>query len=136
MNYHHQSREFALEAPKTLGMHDIQPYVFEEMRLILELSFAVRYLHGYAGIMVAASHNPAVYNGYKVYGEDGAQLPPADAEEVISYINEIDTELHIPMQDEHVMLKQNQLSYIGHNLDHVYVDYIKGLRRQEKLLEQ
>ncbi|MCY9027181.1 phospho-sugar mutase [Priestia megaterium] len=132
----HQSQEFALEAAKTLGVHDIQTYVFEEMRPTPELSFAVRYLHAYAGIMITASHNPAVYNGYKVYGQDGAQLPPTAVDEIVSYMNKVENELHIPVQDEHVMLKENVLSYIGENLDHVYVDYVKGLQQQAELLEK
>lgn len=64
----HQSPEFALEAAKTLGLHGIKTYLFEEMRPTPELSFTVRYLHAYAGIMITASHNSAEYNGYKVYG--------------------------------------------------------------------
>ncbi|MCY9017888.1 phospho-sugar mutase, partial [Priestia megaterium] len=132
----HQSQEFALEAAKTLGVHDIQTYVFEEMRPTPELSFAVRYLHAYAGIMITASHNPPVYNGYKVYGQDGAQLPPIAVDEIVSYMNKVENELHIPVQDEYVMLKENVLSYIGENLDHVYVDYVKGLQQQAELLEK
>lgn len=109
----HQSQEFALEAAKTLGMHNIQTYVFEEMRPTPELSFAVRYLYAYAGIMITASHNPAAYNGYKVYGQDGSQLPPAAADEIVSYMSDIENELHIQVQEEQVLLKENLLSYIG-----------------------
>lgn len=68
----HGSAEFALEAAKTLGVHGIKSYVFDELRPTPELSFAVRYLRAYAGIMITASHNPSEYNGYKLYGEDGA----------------------------------------------------------------
>ncbi|MDR7244597.1 phosphoglucomutase [Priestia megaterium] len=132
----HQSQKFALEAAKTLGMHNIQTYVFEEMRPTPELSFAVRYLYAYAGIMITASHNPAAYNGYKVYGQDGAQLPPAAADEIMSYMSDIENELHIQVQDEQVLLKENLLSYIGENLDHVYVDYIKILQQQAELPEK
>ena len=132
----HQSQEFALEAAKTLGVHDIQTYVFEEMRPTPELSFAVRYLHAYAGIIITASHNPAVYNGYKVYGQEGAQLPRTAVDEIVSYMNKVENELHIPVQDEHVMLKESVLSYIGESLDHVYVDYVKGLQQQAELLEK
>ncbi len=132
----HQSQEFALEAAKTLGMHNIQTYVFEEMRPTPELSFAVRYLYAYAGIMITASHNPAAYNGYKVYGKDGAQLPPAVADEIVSYMSDIENELHIQIQDEQVLLKESLLSYIGENLDHVYVDYIKSLQQQAELPEK
>jgi phosphoglucomutase len=72
--------EFALEAAKILGAYGIKSYVFQELRPTPELSFAVRYLRAYAGIMITASHNPSEYNGYKVYGEAGAQLPPAPAD--------------------------------------------------------
>jgi len=75
----HQSQELALEAAKTLGIYGIQTYVFEEMCPTPELAFVVRYLHAYAATMIGASHNPAANNGYKVYGQDGAQLPLAAA---------------------------------------------------------
>ena len=71
----HKSPEFAMEAAKTLASHGIQTYVFDELRPTPELSFAVRELNAFAGIVVTASHNPPEYNGYKVYGEDGGQMP-------------------------------------------------------------
>ena len=64
----HMSPEFAMEAAKTLAKHDIPSFVFESLRPTPELSFAVRYFKAFAGIMITASHNPAAYNGYKVYG--------------------------------------------------------------------
>lgn len=64
----HKSREFAMEAAKTLTTHGIQTYVFDELRPTSELSFAVRYLQAFSGIVITASHNPPEYNGYKVYG--------------------------------------------------------------------
>ena len=69
-----------MEAAKTLAKHGIKSYVFESLRPTPELSFAVRYLKTFTGIMITASHNPANYNGYKVYGEDGGQMPPQDAD--------------------------------------------------------
>ncbi|MDY0940050.1 phospho-sugar mutase [Priestia megaterium] len=124
----HQSSEFALEAAKTLGVHDIKTYVFQELRPTPELSFAVRYLRAYAGIMITASHNPAEYNGYKVYGEDGVQLPPAAADVIVTYMNEIENELLLEVKEERELMKQSLISYIGENLDQVYLDYVKGLQ--------
>ncbi len=66
----HKSPEFAMEAAKTLATHGIQTYVFDELAPTPELSFALRYLHAFSGIVVTASHNPPEYNGYKVYGEE------------------------------------------------------------------
>lgn len=71
----HKSPEFAMEAAKTLATQGIQTYVFDELRPTPELSFAVRQLNAYGGIVVTASHNPPEYNGYKVYGDDGGKLP-------------------------------------------------------------
>jgi phosphoglucomutase len=124
----HGSAEFALEAAKTLGAHGIKSYVFQELRPTPELSFAVRYLRAYAGIMITASHNPSEYNGYKVYGEDGAQLPPAAADVIVTHMNEIENELLLEIKDERELLSQNLVSYIGENLDQVYLDYVKGLQ--------
>ncbi|MEI4525077.1 phospho-sugar mutase [Priestia megaterium] len=124
----HGSAEFALEAAKTLGAHGIKSYVFQELRPTPELSFAVRYLRAYAGIMITASHNPSEYNGYKVYGEDGAQLPPAAADMIVTHMNEIENELLLEIKDERELLSQNLVSYIGENLDQVYLDYVKGLQ--------
>ncbi|WP_309148692.1 phospho-sugar mutase [Priestia megaterium] len=124
----HQSSELALEAAKTLGMHGIKTYIFQELWTTPELSFAVRYLRAYAGIMITASHNPAEYNGYKVYGEDGAQLPPIAADVITKHVNEIENELLLEVKEEHELLRQNLLSYIRENLDQVYLDYVKGLQ--------
>ncbi|MEH7590580.1 phospho-sugar mutase [Priestia megaterium] len=124
----HGSAEFALEAAKTLGANGIKSYVFQELRPTPELSFAVRYLRAYAGIMITASHNPSAYNGYKVYGEDGAQLPPPAAEVIVKHMNEIENELLLKVKDERELLSQNLVSYIGENLDQVYLDYVKSLQ--------
>lgn len=124
----HGSAEFALEAAKTLGAHGIKSFVFQELRPTPELSFAVRYLRAYAGIMITASHNPAEYNAYKVYGEDGAQLPPTAADVIVKHMNKIENELLLEVKDERELLCQNLLSYIGENLDQVYLDYVKGLQ--------
>lgn len=122
------SAEFALEAAKTLGAYGIKSYLFQELRPTPELSFAVRYLRAYAGITITASHNPAEYNGYKVYGEDGAQLPPIGAGVIIKHMNKIENELMLKVKDERELLSQNLVSYIGENLDQVYLDYVKGLQ--------
>jgi phosphoglucomutase len=124
----HQSAEFALEAAKMLGIHGIKSYIFDELRPTPELSFAVRYLRAYAGIMITASHNPAEYNGYKVYGEDGAQLPPAAADVIIKHMNEIQNELLVEVKEERELMRQSLISYIGENLDEVYLDYVKDLQ--------
>ena len=80
-----------MESARTLATHGIASYVFESLRPTPELSFAVRYLHTFAGIMITASHNPAAYNGYKVYGEDGGQMPPKDADALTAYVRQVAT---------------------------------------------
>ena len=84
------SPEFALEAAKVLCANGIKVYLYESLRPVPVLSFTVRHLHCIAGIVITASHNPKIYNGYKVYWEDGGQLPPERASEVLSYINALE----------------------------------------------
>lgn len=84
-----KSKEFALAAASVLAENGIKAYLFDEVHPVPMLSYAVRYLHTVAGIMITASHNPKEYNGYKVYGEDGAQMSPEDTAVVVSYIEKI-----------------------------------------------
>lgn len=118
----HMSPEFAMEAAKTLATRGIQTYVFNDLRPTPELSFAVRYLHAFSGIVVTASHNPPEYNGYKVYGSDGAQLPPESADSVILKVNEIENELLIEVQDEEILKEQGLIKMIGEEIDSKYLE--------------
>ena len=95
----HFSPEFAFESAQVLAQHGIKSYVFESLRPTPELSFAVRHLDTFAGIMITASHNPAPFNGYKVYGEDGGQMPPADADALTDFIRTIEDPFTIALAD-------------------------------------
>ncbi|TKD68651.1 phospho-sugar mutase [Pseudalkalibacillus hwajinpoensis] len=132
----HKSPEFAMEAAKTLATHGIQTYVFEELRPTPELSFAVRKLNAYAGIVITASHNPPEYNGYKVYGEDGGQLPPKAAAEVISYVDGVANELEVQVDSEQKLKDNGLIQMIGAEIDAQYIEELKTLRVNKKLLEE
>jgi len=84
-----KSEVFAKAAASVLAKNGIKAYLFGDVHPVPMLSYSVRYLHTIAGIMVTASHNPKEYNGYKVYGEDGAQMSPEDTAVVVGYINKI-----------------------------------------------
>lgn len=129
----HKSPEFAMEAAKTLGYHGIQTYVFDELRPTPELSFAVRQLNAYSGIMVTASHNPPEYNGFKVYGSDGCQLPPGPADEVIAKVNEVDNELEIPVVSEEELKAKGLLHIIGEEIDKAYIEKVKTISLNPEL---
>lgn len=128
----HKSPQFALEVAKTLGQYGIKTYVFNELRPTPELSFAVRHLKAFAGIVITASHNPPEYNGYKVYGEDGAQLPPTAANHIVEYMNEIEDELCIEVMNEDNLLSQGLLTYIEEEIDEIYVEQLKTIQLNNK----
>ncbi|WP_154973354.1 phospho-sugar mutase [Priestia megaterium] len=132
----HKSPEFALEVAKVLGQHGIKTYIFNELRPTPELSFAVRYLHAFAGIVITASHNPPEYNGYKVYGEDGGQLPPAAADTIISYVNAVENELTIPVQEEQELLQNDLLTYIGEEVDDAYNEELQTIQLNREIVEE
>lgn len=94
-----KSEVFAAAAAEVLAANDITAYVFDEVHPVPMLSFAVRCLRTVAGIMITASHNPKQYNGYKVYGEDGAQMSPEDTDVVVGFIQKIDDFLGSPSPD-------------------------------------
>lgn len=99
----YMSREFAFESAAVLGKHGVKSYVFEALRPTPELSFAVRYLNCFSGIVITASHNPPEYNGYKVYGEDGGQMPPEGANAVTEYMNAIQDVFSVQIEDLEIL---------------------------------
>ncbi|NPC91998.1 phospho-sugar mutase [Bacillus sp. WMMC1349] len=132
----HKSPEFSMEAAKTLAQNGVQTYLFDELRPTPELSFAVRQLNAYAGIVVTASHNPPEYNGYKVYGEDGAQLPPEDADRLINHVNMIENELAISAGDEDVLGEQGLIKIIGDEIDQAYLDKLTSISVHPELSKE
>lgn len=120
-----KSQEFALESALTLGKHGIKTYLFKNLRPTPELSFAVRHLQAFSGIVITASHNPPEYNGFKVYGEDGAQLTPDAAETLVTKVNEIENELMIEIADEETLISTDRLVMIEEEIDTAYVEKLK-----------
>lgn len=131
----HQSPEFAMEAAKTLAQHDIPSFVFESLRPTPELSFAVRHLNTFAGIMVTASHNPAAYNGYKVYGEDGGQMPPADADALTKYVREVSNPLKVAVLADDEVETSGLITIIGEEIDKAYLEEIKAVTIDQELVQ-
>ncbi len=115
------SPEFALEAAKILCANGIKVYLFESLRPTPELSFSVRHLGCTAGIVITASHNPAKYNGYKVYGEDGAQMAIEAADAVTEEIRSIDMLRGVKKMEEKEALSAGLLTYIGEEVDREYL---------------
>lgn len=132
----HFSPEFAMEAAKTLAKHDIPSFVFESLRPTPELSFAVRYLKTFTGIMITASHNPAAYNGYKVYGEDGGQMPPADADALTRYVRSIENPLKIEVLSEEEVKHSGLLHIIGEDVDLPYLENVKTVTIDQDLVNE
>ena len=132
----HKSPEFSLEAAQVLGKHGIQTYIFESLRPTPILSFAVRLLKSFSGIVLTASHNPPEYNGYKVYGEDGGQLPPHAADTLIQYVNEIENELNIPVEDVKILKNKGLLKFIGKEVDSTYLEALKGIFINKNLIKE
>lgn len=123
----HFSPEFAFESAAVLAKHGIKSYVFESLRPTPELSFAVRHLNCFAGIMVTASHNPAPFNGYKVYGEDGGQMPPHDADALTTYIRAIENPFAVEVADVETEKASGLIEVIGEAVDIEYLKEVKDI---------
>lgn len=114
------SEKFAYECARVFCANGVKTYLFDSLRPTPELSFAVRHLGCARGIVVTASHNPKEYNGYKVYGDDGGQIPPAVAEKVIKYIDSTDMFSGVKVCDDPDFIS------IGKEVDEAYISAVKG----------
>ena len=118
-----KSEEFAKAAAGVLAKNGIRVYLFDDVHPVPMLSYAVRYLHTVAGIMITASHNPKEYNGYKVYGADGAQMSPEDTEKVVGYIEKISDYLSVGGDE-----KSGLILPVPKKLDEDYIEELSRLR--------
>ncbi|MCP1092519.1 phospho-sugar mutase [Bacillaceae bacterium OS4b] len=132
----HKSAEFALEVAKTVGYHGITVYLFDKLQPTPILSYAVRYLHAYAGVVITASHNPPEYNGFKLYGEDGGQITPQSADLIIQYMDRIEDELLIEVASEDELLTSGTLIYINEKIDIAYTESLKTIQLNKELVDK
>ena len=122
----HCSRLFAEVTAGVLAAHNIKTYLFEDLRTTPELSFAVRYLGCFGGVVITASHNPPEYNGYKLYDADGCQLIPSMADEVTAFVNAVENELSIKV----LSLEEagELIEIVGEEIDEIYYEEVLSLQ--------
>lgn len=121
-----KSDEFAKTSAAILAANGIKVYLFEELKPVPELSFTVRYKHATAGIVITASHNPAKYNGYKVYGADGAQLNPELAAVVLEEIENTDIFSGVKTCDFDKAVTDGMIVMIGDDVEEAYLDCVQA----------
>ena len=126
-----KSEEFAYAAASVLAQKGIKSYVFPDVHPVPMLSYAVRYLKTKAGVMITASHNPKEYNGYKVYGEDGAQMSPEDTEKVVGYIEKITDYLSVSGDINSPLIER-----VGEKLDEDYIEELSKLCLSPEAVEK
>ncbi|MEG0472304.1 MAG: phospho-sugar mutase [Solibacillus sp.] len=129
----HFSYEFACETARVLGANGIKAYVYKEARPTPQLSFTVRELNAYAGVVITASHNPKQYNGFKVYGEDGAQLVPSGANAIIQHMNEIEDLFNIAVAETEQLEKTDLLQWILTDLDEKFMEQLLTLKNNDAI---
>lgn len=129
----HFSKDFAVETAQVLGALGIKTFVFSEARPTPELSFAVRYLNAFAGVVITASHNPKQYNGFKVYGEDGAQLTPSGIQTIVEKLDDIQSIFDIPTTPWNTLEQKRTVEWILQNIDQAYQEKLQGLKQRTNI---
>ncbi len=125
------SRLFAEKSAAVLAKNGVRAFLFDGVHPVPMLSYAVRYLHAAAGIMITASHNPKEYNGYKVYGEDGAQMSPEATALVVGYIGKIGDYLSVQGEADSPLILP-----VSAEVDESYLRELEGLTLSKKAVEK
>ena len=130
------SKEFSEITANCFNANGIKTYVFESLRPVPELSYAVRKLGCIAGIMITASHNPSKYNGYKVYWEDGAQIVSPKDKQIIEEVNKVENYEDAKKMNKEEAIRLGLYNIIGEEIDNSYIDELKKLSlNPEKIKE-
>ena len=120
------SKEFSMQTALILCANGIKTYLFESLRPVPELSFAVRQLKCTAGIMITASHNPPKYNGYKVYWDDGAQIVAPRDKDIIAKVRAVENFSEIKTISEEEAKNKGLLNFVGKEMDDKYIETLKS----------
>lgn len=131
-----KSDEFAKEAALVMAANGIKAYLFSGLRTTPELSYSVRELKADGGIMITASHNPPEYNGYKVYGDDGCQLVPHLADQLVASVEAITDFDTILMTTEEEATAKGLFQWIDEELDTKYINMVKTMARRGELFSK
>lgn len=129
----HQSPEFGLEVAKVLGHNGIRSFLFDELQSTPLLSFAVRELNTFSGVVITASHNPAEYNGLKVYGEDGGQVALEAANAITTFTEGIEDLFSVKVKEKAELLEEELLTYLDHEMSDRYVKHLDGILLEGQL---
>ena len=139
------SSEFSIKVAKVLAKNGINAYLFDTVHPVPMCSFAIRHLNAIAGVMITASHNPKIYNGYKVYGEDGAQMSPESTDKVVEFIDKTPyfgiCEENADITADNIKGLDNvfvapHITVIGKSVDNAYFDTISKLSLSPAAVEK
>ncbi len=126
------SYEFAHRTAGVLNAYGIKVHMYEGIHPVPMLSYAIRHLKCAAGIMITASHNPKEYNGYKVFGSNGAQLEPEDAQKVTKYFKKI-KKLYVPFMKKEVANNMALFKYIDSSVEEAYYEKVLGIINRKNI---
>ena len=130
------SKEFSLQTALILCANGIKTYLFENLRPVPELSFAVRELKCTAGIMITASHNPPKYNGYKVYWDDGSQIVAPRDKDIIAKVRAVESFTEIKEISEEEAKSKGLLNIVGKEMDDKYIEKLKSLILNPEIVKE
>ena len=130
------SKEFSMQTALILCANGIKTYLFESLRPVPELSFAIRELKCTAGIMITASHNPPKYNGYKVYWDDGAQIVSPRDKDIIAKVRAVESFSEIKQISEEEAKNKGLLNFVGTEMDDKYIEKLKSLILNPEIVKE
>ena len=130
------SKEFSMQTALILCANGIKTYLFESLRPVPELSFAIRELKCTAGIMITASHNPPKYNGYKVYWDDGAQIVSPRDKDIIAKVRAVESFSEIKQMSEEEAKNKGLLHLVGTEMDDKYIEKLKSLILNPEIVKE
>ena len=130
------SKEFSLQTALILNANGIKTYLFENLRPVPELSFAVRELKCTAGVMITASHNPPKYNGYKVYWDDGAQIVAPRDKDIIAKVRVVEEYSEIKEISKEEAIEKGLFNIVGTEMDDKYINTLKALILNPEIVKE
>ncbi len=130
------SKEFSLQTALILNANGIKTYLFENLRPVPELSFAVRELKCTAGVMITASHNPPKYNGYKVYWDDGAQIVAPRDKDIIARVRAVEEYSEIKEISKEEATEKGLFNIVGTEMDDKYINTLKSLILNPEIVKE